>query len=90
MHVVTGRKPRDPRPGDMLRDGTRQGMAASKLLDPKKIDTSKSHQWTRAVLDAKLLTMMKSQVINNLSTLQESHVKLSHPSLREKSDRASE
>jgi hypothetical protein len=26
LHIVTGRKPLQPRPGDMLIDGTRQGM----------------------------------------------------------------
>ena len=74
----------------MLRDGTRQGMTASTFDVMKKVNASKSNQWTRAVLDAKLVTMMKSQVINNLSALQDSREKLSRSSLREKSERASD
>ncbi len=30
VHIVTGRKPALPRPGDLLKDGTRQYMTASK------------------------------------------------------------
>ena len=30
LHIVTGRKPASSRPGDLLKDGTRQYMTASK------------------------------------------------------------
>lgn len=73
----------------MLRDGTRQGMKGPTFDVIKRIDTL-SNQWTRAVLDARLVTMMKSQVIKNLNTLQDGHGELSRSSLGEKSERAGE
>jgi hypothetical protein len=90
MHVVSGRKPRDPRPGDMLRDGTRQGMATVPFEILKKADTLKYNQWVRTVLDTRLVTMMKSQMKNNLSLLQDDIEQLGRSFRREKSERASE
>jgi len=52
----------------------------------KRLGHKKSNHWTRAVLDAKLVTLMKS-LINMLSTLQDGHEKLSRPALREKVSR---
>jgi hypothetical protein len=59
MHIVTGRKPKYPRPGDKLVDGTRQEMTASKYDVMKKLNEAKSNQWRRFNLDAKLTTMMQ-------------------------------
>jgi hypothetical protein len=44
MHIVSGRKPRDPRPGDMLRDDTRQGMTSISTDAVKRLDQKKSNQ----------------------------------------------
>ncbi len=91
MHIVSGRKPRDPRPGDMLKDGTRQGMSTNTFDRLKRADTSKGDQWNRAVLDARLVTMMKSQMKTNLSILQDDgEQQLNRSCRREKSERASE
>lgn len=90
MHVVSGRKPKDPRPGDLLRDGTRQGVTTVPFEILKKADTLKYNQWMRAVLDTRLVTMMKSQMKNNLSLLQDGSEQLGRSFRREKSERASE
>jgi hypothetical protein len=83
MHVVSGRKPRDPRPGDVLRDGTRQSMTAFTFEISKSADTLKSPQWTRAVLDAKLVAMMKTHMKKNLSALQDGGEQVIRSSFRE-------
>jgi hypothetical protein len=60
MHIVTARKPKYPRPGDKLMDGTRQEMTAQKYDAMKKLNDGKSsHQWRRFNLDGKLATMMQ-------------------------------
>ncbi|CZT46469.1 uncharacterized protein RSE6_06897 [Rhynchosporium secalis] len=60
LHIVTGRKPYDPRPGDLLRDGTRQEMTASKYDAMARHHDSRASQWKRFDLQEKLTTMMKS------------------------------
>ncbi|KAL2068400.1 hypothetical protein VTL71DRAFT_16498 [Oculimacula yallundae] len=60
LHIVTGRKPYDPRPGDLLQDGTRQEMTASKYDAMARHHDSKSSQWKRFDLQGKLTTMMQS------------------------------
>ncbi|KAK2628449.1 hypothetical protein QTJ16_001552 [Diplocarpon rosae] len=47
LHVVTGRKPHEPRPGDLLVDGSRQEMTASKYDAMARHNDSKSSQWKR-------------------------------------------
>jgi hypothetical protein len=89
MHVVSGRKPKDPRPGDMLRDGTRQGVTTVPFEILKKADALKYNQWMRAILDTRLATMMKSQMKNNLSLFQDDSKQLGRSFRREKSERAS-
>lgn len=89
MYVVSGRKPKGPRPGDMLRDGTRQGVTTVPFEILKKADALKYNQWMRAVLDTRLPTMMKSQMKNNLSLLQDDSEQLGRSFRREKSERAS-
>jgi hypothetical protein len=46
LHIVTGRKPHSPRPGDLLQDGTRQDMTASKY-DAMARNDAKFSQWKR-------------------------------------------
>ncbi|OWP02652.1 hypothetical protein B2J93_6485 [Marssonina coronariae] len=60
LHVVTGRKPHEPRPGDLLVDGSRQEMTASKYDAMARHNDSKSSQWKRYDLQDKLTTMMQS------------------------------
>ncbi|KAL5319974.1 hypothetical protein ACEPPN_013033 [Leptodophora sp. 'Broadleaf-Isolate-01'] len=60
LHIVTGRKPYDPRPGDLLRDGSRQEMTASKYDAMARHHDSKTSQWKRFDLQGKLTTMMQS------------------------------
>lgn len=84
MHIVSGRKPRDPRPGDMLRDGTRQGMTASTYDTMKRLDDLKN-EWMRASLDVNLATMM-----TNISTHCEVQEKSHRSSFRETSERVSD
>lgn len=60
MHILTARKPKYPRPGDKLSDGTRQEMTAQKYDAMKKLHDGKSnHPWRRFNLDSKLATMMQ-------------------------------
>ncbi|PVH76804.1 hypothetical protein DL98DRAFT_639812 [Cadophora sp. DSE1049] len=47
LHIVTGRKPYDPRPGDLLRDGSRQEMTASTYDAMARHHDSKTSQWKR-------------------------------------------
>lgn len=60
LHIVTGRKPKYPRPGDLLLDGTRQEMTSSKYDAMAKLNDAKSNQWKRFDLDGKLTSMMKA------------------------------
>lgn len=60
LHIVTGRKPKYPRPGDLLLDGTRQEMTTSKYDAMAKLNDAKSNQWKRFDLDGKLTSMMKT------------------------------
>lgn len=60
LHIVTGRKPKYPRPGDLLLDGTRQEMTNSKYDAMAKLNDAKSNQWKRFDLDGKLTSMMKA------------------------------
>lgn len=60
LHIVTGRKPKYPRPGDLLLDGTRQEMTTSKYDAMAKLNNAKSNQWKRFDLDGKLTSMMKT------------------------------
>ncbi|PMD43585.1 hypothetical protein L207DRAFT_300657 [Hyaloscypha variabilis F] len=62
VHIVTGRKPALPRPGDLLKNGTRQYMTASKYDAMARNDAKLS--WKRFDLEGKLSSMMK-----NLTTL---------------------
>jgi hypothetical protein len=48
LHIVTGRKPAYPRPGDLLGDGTRQDMTASKYDAMARNDAELS--WKRYCL----------------------------------------
>lgn len=57
---MTGRKPKYPRPGDLLVDGTRQEMTSSKYDAMARLNDAKSNQWKRFDLDGKLKCMMKS------------------------------
>jgi hypothetical protein len=60
MHIVTARKPKYPRAGDKLSDGTRQEMTAQKYDAMMKLSDGKSsYQWRRFNLDGKLATMMQ-------------------------------
>jgi hypothetical protein len=47
LHIVTGRKPPYPRPGDLLSDGTRQEMTASTYDAMARFNDAKSSQWKR-------------------------------------------
>ncbi|KAI9049289.1 hypothetical protein LZ554_007135 [Drepanopeziza brunnea f. sp. 'monogermtubi'] len=60
LHIVTGRKPYEPRPGDLLIDGSRQEMTASKYHAMARHHDSKTSQWKRYDLQGKLTTMMQS------------------------------
>ena len=60
LHIVTGRKPKWPRPGDLLLDGTRQEMTTSKYSQMAKLNDAKSNQWKRFDLDGKLTHMMET------------------------------
>ncbi|KAK0099613.1 hypothetical protein ONS96_008113 [Cadophora gregata f. sp. sojae] len=60
LHIVTGRKPYDPRPGDLLRDGSRQEMTASTYDAMARHHDTKTSQWKRFDLHGKLTTMMQS------------------------------
>ncbi len=60
LHIVTGRKPKYPRPGDLLLDGTRMEMTHSKYDAMAKLNDAKSNQWKRFDLDGKLTSMMKT------------------------------
>lgn len=51
LHVVTGRKPPFPRPGDLLPNGERQEMTASKYDAMARFNDAKSAQWKRSVPD---------------------------------------
>jgi len=62
LHIMTGRKPAYPRPGDLLGDGTRQDMTASKYDAMARNDAELS--WKRFDIEGKLSSMMK-----NLTTL---------------------
>jgi hypothetical protein len=46
LHIVTGYKPHKPRPGDLLMDGTRQGMSESTYDAMARADAGTS-QWKR-------------------------------------------
>jgi hypothetical protein len=59
MHVITGRKPKYPRPGDMLVNGTRQGMTPSTYDFMYRLKSVKSNQWSRPVLDGNLASIIK-------------------------------
>lgn len=54
LHIVTGRKPRLPRAGDLLLNGTRQEMTASKYEAMARTEDPKSNQWKRFDLDGEL------------------------------------
>jgi hypothetical protein len=60
LHIVTARKPKYPRPGDLLLDGSRQEMTSSKYDVMAKLNGAKSNQWRRFDLDGQLTKMMKS------------------------------
>ena len=47
LHIVTCRKPAIPRPGDLLKDGTRQDMTRSKL-DTMGHYNGKDAKWKRS------------------------------------------
>jgi len=47
LHIVTGRKPPHPRPGDLLGNGTRQEMTASTYNAMARLNDAKSSQWKR-------------------------------------------
>jgi len=53
LHIVTGRKPAYPRPGDLLGDATRQDMTAFKYDAMARNDAKLS--WTRYCLIADLV-----------------------------------
>jgi hypothetical protein len=53
LHIVTGRTPAYPRPGDLLGDGTRQDMTASKYGAMARNDAKLS--WKRYCLIADLV-----------------------------------
>lgn len=55
LHIVTGRKPYDPRPGDLLRDGSRQEMTASKYDAMARHHDSKTSQWKRCSISNSFL-----------------------------------
>ncbi|KAH8794806.1 hypothetical protein BGZ57DRAFT_848051 [Hyaloscypha finlandica] len=57
LHIVTGRKPAYPRPGDLLGDATRQDMTAFKYDAMARNDAKLS--WTRFDLEGKLSSIMK-------------------------------
>lgn len=54
------RKPGDPRPGDLLLDGSCQEMASFKYDAMVKLEDDKSNQWKWFDLDAKLTRIVKS------------------------------
>jgi hypothetical protein len=64
LHIITARKPREPRPGDLLLDGTRQEMTKSKYDAMARLNNAKGNQWKRFSLDRKLTNMLEK-----LSTL---------------------
>jgi hypothetical protein len=47
LHVVTARKPHNPRAGDLLIDGTRQEMTDSKYDQMARFSDAKLNQWKR-------------------------------------------
>jgi len=47
LHIVTGRKPQNPRAGDLLLDGSRQEMTQSTYDAMARFSTLKGNQWTR-------------------------------------------
>lgn len=49
LHFVTGRKPKDPRPGDLLADGTRQEMTNLKYDTMARYNNKRNSQWQRRV-----------------------------------------
>lgn len=47
LHFVTGRKPKDPRPGDLLANGTQQSMAGLAYDTLSRQESKKNSQWQR-------------------------------------------
>jgi hypothetical protein len=47
LHIVTGRKPAQPRAGDLLLDGTRQGMIEPRYNGTTSAIEKISNSWTR-------------------------------------------
>jgi hypothetical protein len=47
LHIITGRKPRQPRPGDLLLDGTRQEMTTATYDAMARFTDIHSTQWKR-------------------------------------------
>ena len=64
LHVVTGRKPAYPRPGDLLADGTRQDMTASKYDAMARNDAKLS--WKRYCLATDLATLWRQRFYANV------------------------
>ena len=47
LHIVTGRKPKDPRPGDLLVNGDRKEMTQGVYNAMARFQEVKSSQWER-------------------------------------------
>ena len=65
LHIVTGRKPCHPRAGDLLLNGSRQEMTASKYEAMARTEDPKSNQWKRFDLDGELTGLVHG--LSNLS-----------------------
>ncbi|KUJ19771.1 uncharacterized protein LY89DRAFT_731026 [Mollisia scopiformis] len=64
VHIITGRKPMDLRPGDLMANGERREMTSSTYDAMAKFDAIKSSQWKRFDLEGNLAGIMQ-----NLTTL---------------------
>ena len=68
FHIVTAKKPRFPRAGDMLKDGKRLEMSPQRELAMNRQNDAKSNQWQRFNLDEKLTDMLESLITLDAST----------------------
>lgn len=58
QHTVTARKPKYPRAGDLLADGTRKETTATKYDTMARMNDAKSNHWQRFDLKNKLRAIL--------------------------------
>jgi hypothetical protein len=67
LHIVTARKPRFPRTGDLLVDGSRQGMTPLKEHAMAGRADTRPNQWQRFDLDVELTLMLGDLAASDVS-----------------------